>query len=232
LFDRVKEDGVMSSLRVLGLVVAAGVLMGGCANSPAKTVASSSTSTPTSTPTSTDCPNMNTYNSASQSCELVPEATGGTSSESSAPSQTTPAPEASDIVDMALGTTITVTGTHGANETPFAMTVTASGKKSSRAAIEAYGEKPRHTYVGLLVQYVCTEGVCDYNSFDFTVRNNDGEEFPSANYSFKPDLQSGNIRKGRKAKGYITFDLPKGTYSLEYRGNAFDENPANWLFKV
>jgi hypothetical protein len=173
---------------------------------------------------------MNTWNSTTQSCELVPEAAPSVDpSESTTPPEPTVDP--SEITDLPLGATINVSGTRGDNDAPFQMTVKVGAKKASRRAIEEYGEKPKGTYVGLQVQYTCTEGSCEYGSFDFALRNSDGEEFDST-YGFQPNLESGNLRKGRKAKGWITYDLAKGTYYLEYRAHSFDDNPANWIFKV
>ncbi len=112
------------------------------------------------------------------------------------------------------------------------MEVSVLSKKTSRTAIEDFGERPKGQYVGLLVQYRCVTGSCDYNPYDFTLRDDDGEEFDTSFSNFEPDLNSGDLRKGSKAKGYITYELKPGKYDLEYRSNAFSGDVAVWRINV
>ena len=118
------------------------------------------------------------------------------------------------------------------SDVPIAVSVTVQSIKTSRSAISRYGKSPKHNYVGLLVIYSCTRGPCSYNPYDFFVRDAGGNEYQAALDSFKPDLQSGDLRTGRKARGYITYDLPKGKYLFEYRVNSFDKNGAAWNLAV
>lgn len=84
-----------------------------------------------------------------------------------------------------------------------------------------------------MITYSCDVGTCDYNPFDWTIRNEDGEEFDQSFVDqFEPRLQSGKLRAGRKAKGYITYDLKPGTYYVEYVINMFDDESASWKFTL
>ncbi len=113
------------------------------------------------------------------------------------------------------------------------MEVSALSKKSSRARLEEFGDRPNGQFVGVLVQYRCVTGSCDYNPYDFTLRSEDGEEFDrSVLSSFKPDLDSGTLRAGAKAKGYVTYELKGGKYDLEYRTNTFSDDVAVWPISV
>ena len=132
--------------------------------------------------------------------------------------------------ELPIGRSITVTGTNGG--TPFNLQVQVVSLKKSHLPLSDFGNKPRGTFVGVLVQYTCTQGTCSYNPFDFTVRGQGGDEYSTVFPTFEPDLQSGELRAGRKARGYMTFDLPKGGYMVEYRSTLFDQDSASWKFSV
>lgn len=132
--------------------------------------------------------------------------------------------------DLPVGRSIQVSGTN--NGAPFALELTVISMKTSKAPLDTYGDKPKGTYVGLLVEYSCTQGTCSYNPFDFTVRSESGVEADRSFPPFEPALQSGDLRAGRKARGYLTYDLASGKYTLEYRSTWLDEDSASWAFSV
>ncbi len=132
---------------------------------------------------------------------------------------------------MKVGQGITVSGP--GSDGQFLLTVQTLSMRTGRRALSEFGSAPeKGRYLGILIQYNCVSGPCDYNPFDFTLRNLEGEEFSTGFESFEPNLQSGNLGTGRKAKGYITYDVPPGKYLLEYRSNLLDENAATWNVAV
>lgn len=198
----------------------AGLLLTGCAGTTEKTAAPADDGSTTSSAAS-NAPQ------APSASSLSPSPSPGSVIE---PSEE-PEPTATDsgVTDLALGESISLTGTSIEDE-PFELSVGLDKKpKTSKRAVTDYGEKPKGTYVGFLVRYECVVGSCDYNPYDFTVRDDEGQEFePSFGGSFQPELQSGSLVKGRKAKGYISYDLQPGAYYIEYRASLLDDEPANW----
>ncbi len=64
------------------------------------------------------------------------------------------------------------------------------------------------------------------------MRRRDGEEFDTAYSSFEPNLESGELRSGAKARGYVTYELKPGAYDLEFRTNSLSDDVAVWRIKV
>ncbi len=108
--------------------------------------------------------------------------------------------------------------------------------KTSKVAPDEYSEPPANgVHLGVLIQYACTTGPCDYNPFDWNVRGPDGTEYDQAFVSelFGQDLSSGTLQSGVPARGWVVFDVPPGTMSLEYTSNMFfDEDVASWTIPV
>jgi hypothetical protein len=77
-------------------------------------------------------------------------------------------------------------------------------------------------FVLFTVTYAATEGDFTYSESDWTVRMPDGQEYnvggPSSNSTdqYGQPLSSGDIHKGRRAKGVIAFDIPKTHGVLVY----------------
>lgn len=174
--------------------------------------------------------------SSSSAADEASSSSSTSSSASSSSSTSSSEPEAEEepqdeTQDLALGSTITVSGTSG--DAPYEMTVNVGKAKTSTSALVDFGEKPTGSYVGFPITYECTSGSCDYNPFDWTIRSEDGEEFdPSFVDTFDPTLDSGTLREGRKAKGYITYDLPAGEYFIEYTVSLWDDESASWVYTV
>ncbi len=115
------------------------------------------------------------------------------------------------------------------------MQVQAVELKASREAPDEYSDPPANgVFLGVLIQYVCQTGPCNYNPYDFVMRGADGAEYDRALVSkgFEPSLRSGTLTSGVPAKGFVVYDLAPGTYSLEYRGNIFDDEVASWVIPV
>ena len=141
----------------------------------------------------------------------------------------TPTP---DLTNLTLGAGVVVTGPDSSSN-PFKMNVIVSSQKSSKNSLAAYGSNPKGAYVGFLVTYHCITGSCSYNPYDFTVRNEAGEQFErSIMDTFDPTLQSGNLSPNRNAKGYITYDLKAGKYFVEYSASILDSTPTSWTVTV
>lgn len=71
------------------------------------------------------------------------------------------------------------------------------------------------------VGYVGGTGTVSYNPLFWSLRDVDGREYdvslmPLASYS--PQLQSGDLAPGAKARGFLAFDVPRGPLTLELSG--------------
>lgn len=162
------------------------------------------------------------------STEKVTAGAPPTSATTSSPTKAAPKVTKPPITNLPLGSPITVTGKN--DDADIAMTVTTDPTaQTSKKALQQYADAPKATYVGVTVTYDCTAGPCSYNPYDFTLRGADGTEYDKAYDGFKPDLNSGDLATGTKAKGVLTYDLAPGTYSLEYRNNVFSGQVASWV---
>lgn len=102
---------------------------------------------------------------------------------------------------------------------------------SNVAAKTGYGSYDRpakgNVYVQALITYTALQDGVDYNPFDWQVFV-DGTAVE--NYGFvvdgpKPTLSSGTLPKGRKASGYVVYEVPaKGEVLLSYQGNMFSND--------
>ena len=107
---------------------------------------------------------------------------------------------------------------------------------TSKKASSEFTDPPKNgAFVGVLMQFNCVTGPCDYNPFDFVMRGADGAEYDQAftfnDPTFQPDLKSGTLTSGVPARGYVVYDVAPGTYSLEYRANIFDGEAASWKIR-
>jgi hypothetical protein len=79
-------------------------------------------------------------------------------------------------------------------------------------------------YIQAWVTYVAlTDGV-DYNPYDWQVFA-DGvavDDFTFVSYGPEPELSSGTLPKGRKAQGWVVYEVPlRGQVLMSYAGNIF-----------
>jgi hypothetical protein len=166
-------------------------------------------------------------------------AADASAAEASQPTLETDAPEpeqaddapAPATTDLKLGSSVEVTGSDSSQGSPFTLTVAAVSVKSLRKAPGEYDSPPTNgLYAGVLITYACTKGKCDYNPYDFVLRAADGAEADQTfvTTGYKPSLQSGTLRAGTKARGYVVYDVTPGRYQFEYRANIFDGEPASW----
>lgn len=129
---------------------------------------------------------------------------------------------------MPLGRSIVGTGTDD-KDRPYSVTITVTSVRTSKRALQEYTEPPKHTYLGVKVTYTCTQGLCDYNFYDWKLRGADGTEYDNEfGNGFEPELNSGKLHKGGKATGWITYDVKRGTYTVEYSDM---ENVASWVVR-
>jgi hypothetical protein len=83
-------------------------------------------------------------------------------------------------------------------------------------------------FLAAQVEYVALANNVDYNPFDFQVfvddqALNNPEAFVSNGP--KPELGSGTLPKGRKAVGWLTYEVPaKGKVLLSYSANPFSDD--------
>lgn len=87
-----------------------------------------------------------------------------------------------------------------------------------------YVDPPTETFLVLDVTIEVSEGLVDYSSSDWTVKDAEGREYRDA-YPFGSDLALmgvGSVAPGEKVRGYLVFDLPRGEATVVY-SRAFDD---------
>jgi len=136
----------------------------------------------------------------------------------------TPTPAPAGPTTYAIGDTVTVTeyGEDWAKITISDVEVVESYKSDYD-----YVEKPQvegYVFIQAKVTYEALQDGVTYNPFDWQVYCA-GEAMD--NYSFvaygpQPDLSSGTLPNGRKASGYVVYEVPKvGEVRMSYSGNIF-----------
>lgn len=147
---------------------------------------------------------------------------------------------ANDVKDALNGPDVTASapadGSGGAGQDqpitnlPLGRSVTSSDSGNT-TQISALSQKRSGGTLGVLVTYDCTSGSCSYNPFDWKLRSADGTEYdysPSIDQAFEPTLSSGDLAEGTKARGYVEFEAPRGSYTLEYSGSIFTSTKPTW----
>lgn len=141
-----------------------------------------------------------------------------------------PTPSPTDISDepkrFQPGDPIDVTS----NDEPWA-TITISGVKQVKKYDGEYlDDKPAkgNIYIQLKVTYLAlTDGV-DYNPFDWQVfvAGEAVDDFTYVSEGPTPELGSGTLPEGRKASGWLVYEVPiKGEVLLSYGGSFSNEAP-------
>lgn len=85
-------------------------------------------------------------------------------------------------------------------------------------------------YVALLVLYRATQDGASYNPFNWSMVDLDGFAYDQTFFGEKPALSSSNdLPSGRKAQGWITFEVPKAVHELEVIESQFGGDYLRWL---
>ncbi len=101
-----------------------------------------------------------------------------------------------------------------------------------------YTDKPKvkgDVFIEAYIAYEALDNGVDYNPFDWQVFAN-GEAVD--NFAFvmngpEPQLDSGTLPKGRKAAGWVVYEVPaKGEVLLSYQGNAFSNDAPAFEVKL
>jgi hypothetical protein len=135
----------------------------------------------------------------------------------------TPAPADASPKLYKPGDTITIT----ANDEDWAtVTITKVATKAKYDGAYNLDDKPAkgNVYIQLYVTYKALQDGVSYNSFDWDVFANDVavDDFTYVSNGPTPTLNSGELPKGRQAKGWLVYEVPKtGRIVLSYNGNMF-----------
>lgn len=138
----------------------------------------------------------------------------------------TPEPTPAGPAQFVPGDVIEVTQ----RDQPWASIIVSDVKTARRFEGGYFDDVPAkgNVYLSARITYeAITDGV-DYNPFDWQVFVDD---VAIQNYTFvsngpTPPLSSGTLPKGRKATGFVVFELPaKGRVLLSYGANMFSNDP-------
>ena len=102
------------------------------------------------------------------------------------------------------------------NPTTSTGTVTLYSAKWMTDIPGQFEQKPeKGAFLILDVGFVGKTGAVPYNPFDFTVKDAAGHEYDGAYAQLdEPELSSGKLKVGAKARGSLVFDLPRGAVTL------------------
>ena len=132
---------------------------------------------------------------------------------------------------FAAGDVVTVTQ----NDEPYLDIVVSRVSQKTKYGSGYFVDKPGkgNVYIQALITYTALADGATYNPFDWQVFCND-EAVDSYTYVSdgpEPDLNSGTLPKGRKAKGWVVYEIPaKGRCVLSYGANSFIDEGA--VFEV
>ena len=141
----------------------------------------------------------------------------------------TPEPAGTDRVAVGETTTITANG-----DDYLEITVTKPSQHKSYGT-GPYNDKPKKGYIFLqvYVTYKALQDGASYNQFDWDVFVNDEalqDNIAYASDGPEPELSSGELPKGRVAKGWLLYEVPiKGEVLLSYKGSFINDAP---IFEV
>lgn len=68
-------------------------------------------------------------------------------------------------------------------------------------------------WIGARVRYTAAANF-GFNMFDWVAHDSAGNQFEPTGYTLDPELGSGTLAKGRKAEGWVAFEVTKGTKNL------------------
>lgn len=96
--------------------------------------------------------------------------------------------------------------------------VTVYSAKWVKPDADSFVQPDNGAYLVVDIGYVSTTGTVSYNPLYWSLRDVDGREYdatvmPVDGYS--PQLQSGDLAPGAKARGFVAFDAPQQAFTLE-----------------
>lgn len=109
-------------------------------------------------------------------------------------------------------------------------TVTVYSVKWVQPDPDSFVKPDNGAYLVIDVGYVGATGTVSYNPLYWSLHDADGREYdasliPPDGYS--PQLQSGDLTPGAKARGYVVFDVPQLGFTLEL-GDVFSGALMSW----
>jgi hypothetical protein len=132
----------------------------------------------------------------------------------------TPEPtEASGPTQYRPGDVISIT----TNGEPWAEITVTNVKQATRYGSGYYVDRPAkgNVYISALITYTALDDGVDYNPYDWQifVAGVAVDDSTFVSDGPKPELRSGTLPKGRKASGYVLYEIPaKGEVLLSYGG--------------
>jgi hypothetical protein len=141
-----------------------------------------------------------------------------------------PTPEPTGPTRYSPGQTVTVTE----NGADWSTIVVSQVKQVMRYSGAYYSDVPKagNIFIQAYVTYTALADGVDYNRFDWQVfvGGTAVDDLTTVLYGPTPELHSGSLPKGRKAVGWVVYEVPKtGTVLLSY-GSTFSNKPP--LFEV
>lgn len=88
------------------------------------------------------------------------------------------------------------------------------------------------TYVALDVTIEATAGKVSYNPLYWSARDADGHEYNFGVFAPEPTLKSGELAAGEKVRGWIAFDVPKGSALTVFLDDVLSGHVATWSVKA
>jgi hypothetical protein len=140
---------------------------------------------------------------------------------------TTPPPVDVGTYTAQLGEAVTITSD---GDNWASVTVSKVSTHSCYGCSSFLPDKPKKGYVYLQawVTYKALANNVDYNPFDWSVFVNDvaADDYTFVSNGPDPALSSGTLPKGRSAKGWLVYEVPKtGRVVLSYGSNRFSDQP-------
>ena len=212
------------SIRVLFVVAALLVSLAGCAGQEAQLAGgepSTAGAAPTAKATDTDAAEVPTDTPEVTEAPVEPDPT----------KDATPEPDSDTPTLFSAGDVVTVTQ----NDDPYLDIVVSkiSAKKSYGSGYFVDRPAKGNVYLQAYVTYSALADGATYNPFDWQVFCNDEavDDYAFVTEGPKPTLNSGTLPKGRKAKGWLVYEVPaKGRCVLSYGANSFNGTGA--VFEV
>lgn len=109
-----------------------------------------------------------------------------------------------------LGEAITIIITD--TQAEYGTVAVLAGKRYTKVGDYLVADKGK-AWIGARVRYVASASF-DFNLFDWVAHDDKGNQYQPSGYALDPQLSAGTLAKGRKAEGWVPFDVPAGTKAL------------------